>query len=113
MGKTDLKNTVPKFVPDPTQSSKRVYSNFARVGSTGLDFTISFSDVTPPTREQVEKAKKGEEILVPLQCEVVVPNDLVPALIDALREQYDRYQKGIEESKGKSVVEKTKSTTKS
>lgn len=106
MSNTD--KTVPKFIPDPNQTSKRIYANFASVRSTGLDFTISFADVTPPTKEQVEKSKKGEEIPVPLQCEVVVPNDLVPALINALKEQYDRYEKEAKKAKEEKPVTATK-----
>lgn len=104
-----MSNTNPKFVPNITQISRRVYSNFATVRSTGLDFTLSFADVTPPTKEDVEKANKGEEISVPLQCEIVVPNDFIPNLIGALQEQYERFQKSVETAKAETDTEKSKS----
>lgn len=107
MGKTDTKDLVPKFVPDATQGSKRVYSNFASVNHTGLDFTISFADVPPPTKEQVDKVKKGEIIPVPLQCQIVVPNELVPALINALKEQYGKYQEQLKATKDSKPVKAT------
>ncbi len=100
MSKDDKKTKAPQFVPDPDITSKRVYANFASVRSTGLDFTVSFADVLPPTKEQVTKAEKGEPISVPLQCEIVMPNDLVPALINALQEQYGRYQEKIKSTTG-------------
>ena len=112
MSKNDTKNSIPKFVPDATQSSKRIYSNFASVSSTGLYFTISFADVPPATKKQVDKVKKGEEIQIPLQCQIVIPNDLVPALINALKEQYERYEGELTKTKDKRPVEASRQSNK-
>lgn len=100
---TKGKTITPKFVVDPTQSSNRVYSNYVNVNHTGLDFTLSFLDIAPPNPEQVKMAEQGKEIPAPLQCAVVVPNELVPSLIRALQEQYDKYKKtsdGKSETRG-------------
>lgn len=74
-----------------------------------VDFTISFGDILPPSKEDVEKAKKGEEISIPLQCEVVIPSSMIPSLIEALDSQYEKYDKATNPKKeGKPSVEKDK-----
>lgn len=81
----------PTFVPGYSEVSPRVYSNHVAVRTTGIDFTLYFMDIVPPTKEQVKKAEKAEPIEVPLQCEVVVPNDIIPSLIRALKAQYAKH----------------------
>ena len=100
----------PKFVPDSTRTSPRVYSNFATVRTQGIDFTIVFADVLPPTKEEVERAKKGQEIPVPMQCEVVIPKSMVPSLIQALEKQYGRLKQ--RQSKKKDMVHMDKTEPK-
>ncbi|MBU0999851.1 hypothetical protein KKE78_00445 [Patescibacteria group bacterium] len=109
MGDSSGKTVKPKFIPDPNRTSPRVYANFAKVRTQGVDFTISFGDVLPPTKEEIEKAKRGEEISIPLQCEVVIPSSMVPSLIEALNLQYEKYDKAINPKKeGNKSVEKNK-----
>lgn len=106
---TKGKIITPKFVPDPALSkSNRVYANYVLVRHTGIDFTISFIDVPPPTEEQIKLAKKGATIPVPVQCDVVVPNDLIPRLIKALQDQNDKFKKGQSANKGKIRVGENK-----
>lgn len=83
----------PHFIPDPEQTSDRVYSNYVAVSHTGLDFTLTFLDVPPPTKKQIEDAKNNKPIATPMQCQVVVPNHLVPSLIEALQKQYETFTK--------------------
>ncbi|PIZ09131.1 MAG: hypothetical protein COY56_00415, partial [Flavobacteriaceae bacterium CG_4_10_14_0_8_um_filter_34_31] len=104
MSKND-KNINPIFVADSTQKSSRVYSNYALVRHTGLDFTISFLDVPPPSEELLKIAENKKPVPVPLQCEIVLPNTLIPSLIDALKDQYDKYTKNINDEKSKVRVE--------
>src|SRR3989344_7129259 len=107
MSDSSGKTVKPKFTPDPNRTSPRVYANFAKVRTQGVDFTISFGDILPPSKEDVEKAKKGEEISIPLQCEVVIPSSMVPSLIEALNSQYEKYDKATNpEKEGKPSVEK-------
>ena len=89
----------PKFIPDYEKASQRVYSNYVAISHTGLDFTLSFLDVPPPTKEQVQLAAKNQEIPVPLQCQVVLPNEVIPALIVALQEQLKKYEKNLKDGK--------------
>ena len=104
-----MSDSNPKFVPDTTRISQRTYANFAAVRTTGIDITISFCDIVPPSKEEVEKAKKGEEILIPTQCQVAIPISMAPSLIEALKMQYEFSQKEQPEKENKSSVEKDKS----
>ena len=91
----------PKFVPDDTKKSSRVYSNYVSITHTGLDFTLNFLDVPPPNKENIEEYNKGKNIKAPLQCSVVVPNALIPLLINALNKQYEKFQKNTTKSKNR------------
>lgn len=88
----------PKFVPDFEKKSSRIYSNYVAISHTGLDFTLTFLDVMPPTKEQLDFVAKDEEVPVPLQCQVVLPNEVIPSLIGALQEQLKKYENKLKES---------------
>lgn len=103
------KDIQPNFVPDMTRESNRVYSNYVSVTTTGLDFTLNFLDVLPPTKEQVAMAEKGQDIPSPLQCSVVVPNELIPSLIEALKTQNEKFQNEISKRESRKTVETSKS----
>lgn len=103
---TKGKNITPKFVPSTELQSSRVYANYVLVRHTGLDFTLSFMDVPPPTEEQVKLVEKGVTIPVPVQCDLVLPNELIPSFIHALQEQYEKFTKGKPKNEGEVRVEK-------
>ncbi len=88
----ELKLVNPKFIPDSEKISERVYSNYVVVSHTGLDFTLIFLDVAPPNKEQFELAKKNKEVPAPVQCQIVLPNEVIPSLIEALKKQYEKYE---------------------
>lgn len=88
---TEKQLVKPNFVPDYENNSKRIYANYITISHTGLDFTLSFLDVPAPSKEQVDLVVKGKDVPVPLQCQIVVPNDVIPGLINALQEQLDKH----------------------
>ena len=100
----------PRFISDSERINNRIYSNHIEVRNTGLDFTISFMDVPPPTKADLKLLRADKDIPVPLQCQVAIPNDLIPSLIEALQTNYEKFQKHTTpKPKSKKTVGKTKS----
>ncbi|NTU47300.1 hypothetical protein HGA88_06785 [Candidatus Roizmanbacteria bacterium] len=82
----------PVFVPDYNTQSNRIYANYVTVANTGIDFTLTFLDVAPPSEEQVNLAKENKPIPTPVQCQVVLPSHIIQSLIEALNTQNELVQ---------------------
>lgn len=85
----------PSFNIEPT----RIYANFAEVSHSPYDFTIRFCDATPINDFQKLKEENGVHD-IPVVAEIAVPHTFIPGLINALKSQYDNYQKLIGKNDG-------------
>ena len=79
------------IVPDDAGDSPRTYANFCAISHTPFDFTLSFCEVEPLSRRDVEAAghtaESTAEIKAPVRARIVLPLQVLPNLIGALQEQ--------------------------
>jgi len=87
------KSLTLNIVPSREPNLGRVYSNYVQVKHTQYEFTILFGDLTPPSGEDLVKLKNGDKITIPNIVEIVVVPDLIPAIVGALNEDYNKFLK--------------------
>jgi hypothetical protein len=84
---------VVKLIPDPNfvLSYPRFYSNVVSIQSTPFDFTLRFCEALPIYKS----TKEGQEIesKMPIKAEVVIPREVFPLLIEAMKDHYDKHIK--------------------
>ena len=75
-------------VPDERTPVERSYANFCAVSHTPFDFTLSFCEMEPLSEREFADAAEGSTHVVkaPVKAKVVVPVQLIPALVAALQE---------------------------
>ena len=75
--------------PDDTATSRRIYSNFVAVNQSAHDFSLRFCDASPV--HDIKKVIDNNGIhLAPVVAEIAIPWEIVPGLIKALQNQYDK-----------------------
>jgi hypothetical protein len=79
------------IVPDERGDEPRVYANYCAVAHTPFDFTLTFCEVMPLSERSIEEAKTEQVVRAPVRSKVVVPVQLVPNLINALKEHLRVY----------------------
>ena len=81
-------------VPDEAEPSERQYANFCAVSHTPFDFTLTFCEMQPISEKELAKVPEGSThvIKAPVKLKVVVPVQLIPALVAALQENMRIYQ---------------------
>lgn len=100
-----------KIVPDKDTSPGRVYSNFMLVTKSPYDFTLRFCNAPPIWEGEIPPNKKKIDLETPIVAEVVVPFEVMPGIIDALSNQYEKHLKkheGIKDGDKKSASQKAK-----
>lgn len=107
--KTTRKGRGPSESPIPIRpvnidGLERIYANHVRISNTNLDFTLTFCDIQAPSEipEVQEKFDDTGVLEAPIVCRVVLPVELIPDLIKALRdnfETFDKHRKEMEASK--------------
>jgi hypothetical protein len=81
-----------------------VFANYARVSHTGVNFEIGFARIGPATGEMADLGKVGVKATAVVR--VVLPNEFVPALIQALKDNYDRHTARVEQARAEVAVAK-------
>ncbi len=89
----NLKETGVKLIADPKFefSYPRYYANHVEIRSTPFDFSLRFCEALPIYEVPVEGPDGIIEIKIPIKAEIVIPKDILPALIKAMQDNYDRY----------------------
>ena len=85
-----------KVVFDMTDETPVSYVNYAEVGHSQYEFTITV--VRVPTKlspEAMASAKKTGEVRLEPQLQLLLPPRVIPGLIDALKKQLDSYEKSF------------------
>lgn len=77
-----------QIIPDHTINSPRVYSNYVQVSMSPIDCTLTFCDVIGPQNEEdALKMQKSGTLPAPVKAVLVIPNQVVDGLIQALQAQ--------------------------
>ena len=84
-----------KVTPEVTENTASYYSNYVAATHSRYDFTLIFARL-PSTftlkPEQHEIVKSGRPLPVEADLQVVVAPQLIPALVDTLIKQKERYE---------------------
>lgn len=88
-----------KIIPTKDITSERIYANFVTIDHSAFDFTLRFCDIGAPTETEKVKIAKDKTINAPIQVEIIAPINLIPALINALTINYNKYNETYEKQK--------------
>jgi hypothetical protein len=84
-----------QIIADSSLSSPRVYANYVQVSISPIDCTLTFCDVIgPQSEEEALRVQKTGCLPAPVKVVLVIPNQIVDGLIQALQAQRDK-QSGI------------------
>ena len=80
-----------QIVADQTMTSSRIYSNYVQVSSSPIDTTLTFCEVIgPQSEEEALRMQKTGTLPAPVKAVLVIPNQVVDGLIQALQAQRDK-----------------------
>jgi hypothetical protein len=93
-----------QIIADSTISSSRVYANYVQVSISPIDCTLTFCDVIGPQNEEdALKMQKSGYLPAPIKIVLVIPNQVVDGLIQALQAQRDKQTGAGKPSSGTTV----------
>ena len=79
------------IIPEEGGQEARTYANFCAISHTPFDFTLTFCEVMPLSEKDIQGAESEHVVRAPVRARVVVPVQVVPALITALQEHMRIY----------------------
>ena len=80
-----------QIIADYTKSSPRIYANYVQVSVSPVDCTLTFCDVIGPTNdEEALRMQKTGTLPAPVRVVLVIPNQIVDGLIQALQAQREK-----------------------
>ncbi len=80
-----------QIIADSTLNSTRIYSNYVQVSISPIDCTLTFCDVIgPQSEEEALKMQKTGCLPAPVKAMLVIPNQIVDGLIQALQAQRNK-----------------------
>jgi hypothetical protein len=80
-----------QIIPDHTLNSPRVYANYVQVSMSPMDCTLTFCDVMgPQSEEEALKVQKTAVLPSPVKAVLVIPNQIVEGLVQALQAQREK-----------------------
>lgn len=80
-----------QIIPDPSLTSARVYANYVQVSASPIDTTLTFCDVIgPQSEEEALRVQKSGVMHSPVRVVVVIPNQILDGLIQALQAQREK-----------------------
>jgi hypothetical protein len=88
------------IVPGDDDSMPRVYSNFCAIQNSPFDFTLTFCDMQPLGEKQLREAEQTQVVRAPVRVRLAIPVGMVPGLVTALQENFERYQEAFGPPKG-------------
>ncbi len=92
-----------QIIADSSLTSTRVYSNYVQVSISPIDCTLTFCDVIgPQSEEEALKMQQTGRLPAPVKVILVIPNQIVDGLIQALQAQRDK-QAGAGKPSGTTV----------
>ena len=92
-----------QIIADFTKSSPRIYANYVQVSISPIDCTLTICDVIGPTNdEEALRMQKTGTLPAPVRAVLVIPNQIVDGLIQAIKDQRDK-QVGLGKPTGTTV----------
>ncbi len=92
-----------QIIADHHLTSPRVYANYVQVSISPIDCTLTFCDVIgPQSEEEALKVQKTGSLPAPVKVVLVIPNQIVDGLIQALQTQREK-QAGMGRPTGTAV----------
>jgi len=92
-----------QIIADHTRTSPRIYANYVQVTASPIDCTLTFCDVVGPSNdEEALRVQKSGMLHAPVRVMLVIPNQIIDGLIQALQAQRDK-QAGLGKSTGTTV----------
>src|SRR5512143_1728957 len=80
-----------QIIADYSKSSPRIYANYVQVSISPIDCTLTFCDVVGPTNdEEGLRMQKTGTLPAPVRTVLVIPNQIVDGLIQALQAQREK-----------------------
>ena len=77
-----------QIIADANLHSPRVYANYVQVSSSPIDTTLTFCEVIgPQSEEEALKMQKSGCLPAPVKAVLVIPNQIVDGLVQALQTQ--------------------------
>jgi hypothetical protein len=83
---TDGKQINFTIVPEDDRALTRTYANFCAISHTPFDFTLTFCEVMPLSEDDVRHAESDHVVRAPVRAKIVLPLQVMPALISALQD---------------------------
>jgi hypothetical protein len=78
----------------------RLYSNFCAVQLSPFDITLTFCEMQPLGEKQLREAEQTQVVHAPVRVRLAIPPAMVPGLVTALQENFERYQEAFGPPKG-------------
>ena len=80
-----------QIVADHNLNSHRIYANYVQMNISSIDCTLTFCEVIgPQSEDDALKVQRTGVLPAPIKAVLVIPNQIVEGLIQALQVQRDR-----------------------
>lgn len=94
-----------QIIADHSRTSSRIYANYVQVSISPIDCTLTFCDVVgPQSEEDALKMQKTGTLPAPVKAVIVIPNQIVDGLLQALQAQRQK-QSGMGKPASGTVVQ--------
>ncbi len=94
-----------QIVADYNLNSHRIYSNYVQVNISSIDCTLTFCEVIgPQSEDDALKVQRTGVLPAPVKAVLVIPNQIVEGLIQALQVQRDR-QAGMDKGPSGTTIQ--------
>ncbi len=97
---TERKSVNFTIVAADDDATPRVYSNFCAVQFSPFDITLTFCEMQPLGEKQLREAEQNQMVHAPVRVRLAIPPAMVPGLVAALQENFERYQEAFGLPKG-------------
>ena len=81
-------------------TTPRIYTNFCSVQLSPFDITLTFCEMQPLGEKQLREAEQTLVVHAPVRARLAIPPGMVPGLVTALQENFQRYQEAFGPPKG-------------
>ena len=92
---TERKSVNFTIVAADDDTGPRIYSNFCSVQLSPFDITLSFCEMQPLGEKQLREAEHSQVVRAPVRVRLAIPPAMVPGLVTALQENFNRYQEAF------------------
>jgi len=84
------------IIPYEEEIKDRIYCNYVVIRHTQLDFSMEFCEILPATEKEIKELEKTKQVKAHVRTKIVLPIKLIPSLIQALADNYKKYEQKFE-----------------